>query len=202
MSSMHEFDPIDYLMRRRFPLYGRVSTFNFGDDTGLDLDERMRLQNEFDVYARELRALPLSALQELVKVEQEKEAAAEEALRPFNLPEASADYEHYVTLGWWSAEEAIALLLGKDPRKVTWFVVEPYVGVSPFAEDFGRLRERVVRSPLANQSGQVSPQQWIEWASSQAIPIPVALLNAANAFGLACADYQELKRRNAALKMS
>ena len=105
-----------------------------------------------------------------------------------------------MTFGWWSAEEVIALLLGRDPRQVTWTVVEPYVGVSPFAEDFRRLRERVVRSPLANQSDQVTPHQWIEWANSQAIPIPVALLNAAKAFGLASADYQELKRRNADLE--
>ena len=187
MSSMHEFDQIDYLMR------SKISALRTGQSPSIlgTIPQDWIWMNACvfrmnSMFTQESFALlPLSALQDTGQGwSKRRRQPAEEALRPFNLPEASADYEHYVTLGWWSAEEAIALLLGQRSReRLLGSVVEPYVGVSPFAEDFGRLRERVVRSPLANQSGQVSPQQCIEWASPKLFLIPVALLNAANAFG-------------------
>ena len=72
MSSMHEFEPIHYLMRRKFPLYGQLSRLRFGDTSGLDLDERNRRLDEIEDYERELRALAPRAIQVRVGLEKEK----------------------------------------------------------------------------------------------------------------------------------
>lgn len=54
----------------------------------------------------------------------------EERKRFFNLPTANADIDYWSKQAYWSIDEAIALILGKDPRKVTWKNLEPYLSTS------------------------------------------------------------------------
>src|SRR5580704_12116945 len=51
----------------------------------------------------------------------------QERNRFFNHPSCNADYSYWSRQAYWSIEEAIALILGKDPRKVSWEEVKKFI---------------------------------------------------------------------------
>ena len=67
--------------------------------------------------------------------------ANEERKRFFNQTTSDADVNYWSKQAYWSIDEAIALILGKDPRKVTWNNVKSHLPTSPLAMKFHELRE-------------------------------------------------------------
>lgn len=115
----------------------------------------------------------------------------EERKRFFNQPTANADIDYWSKQAYWSIDEAIALILGKDPRKVTWKNLEPYLSTSPFAMKFHELRELAKRYVNCKELfDPVFPSVFLAWAKRMSINIPGELVNAVSAIGIQIADWK------------
>lgn len=95
----------------------------------------------------------------------------------FNRPEAGADFSHWACMAYWSAEEAVALILGKDPKRVNLINLDEYsTQVSPFIQKYKKLKELIDRAIEAEVvPKQPTPRQSVEWARKIGSEIPVEL---------------------------
>lgn len=102
--------------------------------------------------------------------------ASKEAARFYNKKEAQADYAYWLRMDYWKLEEAVALLLGRDPRVVTRRAVLREVEstkfltgppMSQFLRDYETLFSIASRSTALTQSPQISPATAVEWAISR-----------------------------------
>ena len=136
MAKVPVFDPISFLMKRRFPFFGLSPMGKrYPSATSIFHDPQ-----EVEAYRAELARKPQSELNQLV--EHERRAEEEEIKRKldeaeqarfFHQPNAQADFDHYCKCSYWTVDEAIALSFGKNPQIVNWATVAPYVPASKFA---------------------------------------------------------------------
>jgi hypothetical protein len=93
----------------------------------------------------------------------------------------------------WTLDEATTLSLGKAPMVVDWENVKAYLGRSPFAEEYSRLRSLLHR---ANAAGDLhdptSPAEFIRWAERTGIDLPRQLLDAVRAAAGRIEDWRSL----------
>lgn len=122
-----------------------------------------------EVVAKEARAKAARALREELQL-------------PFNLPGAAADYEYWVKADLWTVDEAIALLLGKDPRLVNPGLVKAYEKISSFARRYFDLRRLAERSALMHY-GQTKVRQLdvARWTLDAQLEVPHGLVQAMQA---------------------
>jgi hypothetical protein len=111
--------------------------------------------------------------------------------RFFNESFAQADLEHRSKISYWTADEAVALSLGKDPRIVTWDAIEEYAAQSVFVFAFAERRELVQR---AIQAGQLmernTPPYFLAWALRTRFYMPLPLVEAVSSLGNQIADWK------------
>ncbi|MDB5594197.1 MAG: hypothetical protein JWM36_1158 [Hyphomicrobiales bacterium] len=93
----------------------------------------------------------------------------------FNEPAANAEFDDWLSRPSWTAPEAVALSLGKNPSVVKPDSLNPYNKVigSPFGEEFARrldLFERAVR--VGDLKEAMTPRQFAEWALKTKITLP------------------------------
>jgi hypothetical protein len=95
----------------------------------------------------------------------------------FNRPEAGADFSHWARMSYWSAEEAVALILGKDPKRVNLINLDEYsTTVSPFIQKYKKLKELIDRTvEMEDPPHRATPRQCVEWARKIDSEIPVEL---------------------------
>lgn len=113
-----------------------------------------------------------------------QKAAAKEAERFYNRPDAIADLGYWAKMEYWTLEESIALLLGKNPKVVTWKAVQnevaPNFTIAPpvpsaFLADYVRLWELAKRA-TAMLSAKLKPRDVVTWArSTDLVRIPPEL---------------------------
>jgi hypothetical protein len=188
MTGKYPSDPIDYLLKRKF---GDVLEIDLSDeDPGL-----AALRADLEAYRAELQSLADHDLEMRVYGELENEAREqediEERARPFNQPNASADFEYWGRMPLWTLDEAVALTLGKDPRVVMWVAIENFVGVSRFASRFDDLRRLVLRAKEAKQLTElVSPDDYIAWANTNRVAVPPRLKECVEAYRGQATDWK------------
>jgi BMFP domain-containing protein YqiC len=96
-----------------------------------------------------------------------------EKARPFHQPGTEADFEHFGRCAYLTVAEAVTLSLGKDPRVVNWEMVQPYLGISPFAQDFADRLDLVERSVRWGELSQAFPPlTFLTWAHRFKIEVP------------------------------
>jgi hypothetical protein len=191
-------DPLEFLVRCRFPLekvyaaaiptLGNLSKFSRNE---------AYLKEAAD-YRAELKQLPRTELleraKEAAKTEADKalaKAAAEEAGRFFNQPSASADLQHWTRMSLWTLDEAVALSLGKDPRRVNWDNVRSLVQISAFAAEFQSRREIILRAKQAGQLWeQTIPGVFVAWAERMRVELPLPLTEGIRSLGVQVADWK------------
>jgi hypothetical protein len=119
-------------------------------------------------------------------------AAKQEAALPFNQPHARADFSHWAKFPYWEVYEAVALVLGKDPKVVTWESLRPYK-TFPFVQNYDRVVDLAFRaiswSQLAKQS---SPGAFLAWAKRYDIAVPKELESEAEKYGHFVGDWKTL----------
>jgi len=104
-----------------------------------------------------------------------------------------ADYSYWVKMSYWTLNDAAALSLGRDPKIASWDKVESYTKVSPFAEEYEKRREIILRASLMKQlSDLMPPHVFLAWAKRMQIELPLGLLNAFNSLGIQVADWKTL----------
>lgn len=172
---------VEYLLRRQFPGSWAPPPLNSRYDASNDYRSKIeakRAELQKLTY-KELQARYQSALE----VEQAKQLAAIEKRENemfFNHPSATADFEYWAKLDYWSLDETVALLLAKAPEKVTWKSISSYVTSSKFARQFERIRQLGLRATSMNHGGSVSPAAALDWAVNMDIEIPAPLQAAVN----------------------
>lgn len=115
----------------------------------------------------------------------------EEKKRFFNQPTCNADFDYWSKQAYWSIDEAIVLVLGKDPRKVTWENAKPFLSTSAFTKKFNDIRELARRYVNCKELfDSVYPGIFLAWAARMSISIPVELKDAVNAIGIQIADWK------------
>ena len=124
-------DPVEFLVRRKFPGVSREFPAPVGPNVSLSLAARnyrkgVILQQQANEYRQALRAMPSAELNAFFELELERarreaaeKAEAEERKRFFNAAQAAADVMHWSKASIWTLEEAVALSFGKDPKYVS-----------------------------------------------------------------------------------
>jgi len=77
-------------------------------------------------------------------------------------------------MAYWSAEEAVALILGKDPKRVNLINLDEYsTTVSPFIQKYKNLKELIDRTvEMEDLPERATPRQFVEWARKIDLEIP------------------------------
>jgi len=88
----------------------------------------------------------------------------------------TADYNRWSAVQHWTADEAVALSFGFDPRVVKASVLRNY-GEHPFAAEYDRRMDLAARAEAAGQLSTLSsPRRYIKWALSTGIIFPSNLV--------------------------
>jgi len=91
----------------------------------------------------------------------------------FNRAESDAIFDHWLKLPYWSAEEAVSLLFGKEPTRVNKESLERVDGFSSFVTNYHQRLEQVVRAIDAGlMPEQITPKSLILWAAQTGIEVP------------------------------
>lgn len=96
----------------------------------------------------------------------------------FNRTSAAADFARWSNLPVWTAEEAIALSLGKDPKCVNVASLTAYTCLhgSPFRDDFIARLDALERAIKAgNPRAPLTPLVFIKWAAGRHLELPSIL---------------------------
>lgn len=199
MIRLPTFDPIDFLVSRKFPRLREIQ--KIAAHGNADSRDRAKKQlTEIETYQTKLMTLPPEELTTLLNEEQKKEqterqekAELEERQRFFNQPNAVADFAHWSKAAHWTLDEAIALSFGKAPEVVTWQIVQKYVNVSAFAVRYSRVRDLALRAVVWKQLfDPVLPGIFLAWARRTEIEVPAELLEKVKARGVVIADWKDL----------
>jgi hypothetical protein len=116
---------------------------------------------------------------------QQAKAVAKEAAKFYNQPKANADFDYWSKAEFWTFDEAIALLLGKEPKLLTPAAVKGYLAAeagtflpldnhetsSLFIRTYERLRSLAQRAAVM-QTATLIPLNVIEWALRTGIVEP------------------------------
>ena len=178
---------IEGLLRRRFPFSWapvplQPSTGARASNHRIGLHQETMKAVEADRLA--LMAEPDNVIDSLyAEMEKSKRAAdrerlaTEEEARPFNQPDAAADFGYWVQMQRWSVEEASALLLNRSPDAVSAQKMKQLAGVSDFAAQYCRLRRLMERSSdLEFGAVLLEPVKFVGWAAKAGLEVSTDLL--------------------------
>jgi hypothetical protein len=192
-------DQIEFLVRQKYGVLGFAAPF--GQPNRMTGEQARAYSaasagnQEIAAYRSELSALSPDALQRRVVREVKilrAKAVAGEANRWFNKADAAADFTHWSACPYWTIEEGVALLLGKDPRKVSWEAVKSSINVSTVAKRFDEIRDLAMRAVIAKIIGTATaPGLFLRWAERTGIDVPIQLREAVIARGILIADWQD-----------
>jgi hypothetical protein len=127
MVRLPDFNPIEFLVARKFPdvlaVLSGAGPPSLRPRATPSPKYREKRRQEIADYKATLRAMPPDALQALLESEtkksDEEERATidpEEKARFYNQPYANADFNHWSRAAHWTLDEAVALSLGKNPE--------------------------------------------------------------------------------------
>jgi hypothetical protein len=192
MTKVPDVNLVGYLVSRRFPAAKAIRV--------LSAEHRKELLSEIAAYENELRAKTPAELQALFDQECKKaveelaaKAAREEQERFCNQPHANADFQHWSKAAHWTLDEAIALSFGKAPEIVNWEKIKPLVHVSPFAFQYQRRRDLILRALKWDQLfDPVLPGFFLAWAKRTDLAFPPELESTVAARGIQVADWKKL----------
>lgn len=200
---------IDTVLRERFPTMHlveiAVSVAQFNKNAEMAA-EMAATQAAIEAARMELLALSAEQLNAIVansrarqharneqarakrEADDEAKKAAAESARFYNLPGANADFDYWSKADFWTLDEAVALLLGKDPS-----IVKPAalkleltqatgvfsLGKPPKPAEFHRTYERLrtlLSRAEALQNARLKPTDVLEWTRrTSAAPVPLGL---------------------------
>jgi hypothetical protein len=212
--------PLEYLAKKVFPDYRNLtaelsglSTMNIRSNG--ETKPTAERRTEFEAWMKNHRALPIGELNALVAAEKEKEIELqsrlieqEEKKQFFYKQDSFADFEHWSKMAHWTIDEAIALSLGSDPKKVNHKSIEPCLVVrnslmagniflplppSPFAVKYDKRMELARRAVQWKRLyDPILPNLFLAWAERLEISVPDGLTDAIKARGLIIKDWQGL----------
>lgn len=159
----------------------------FHSDNFLDLLIKQKYYSDDDLHQKtdyELQDIYIQ-LKEQDEIFCREYEESQEKGRFFNQPSCNADFSYWSKQAYWSINEAILLMLGKDPRNVFWDDVKMYIATSPFVKKFNELRELARRYLNCKELyDPVFPGIFLAWAERMSISIPTELKETVNTLGV------------------
>lgn len=142
-----------------------------------ELRQRAAQQEARDAAARIAQAERDKKRREEAVLRKAKEAAARDARKFYNQPSSVADFKYWSAMDYWTFDEALALLMGKDPRVMTKEAIgkeiepefslgllgQPKPAKSSFIQQYEALRT-VAERAVAMQPAQLRPLDVVLWA--------------------------------------
>lgn len=154
--------------------------------------------NKVNTRRLELEALPDQALEALYGQRLAEKARKAEASRFYNQAGAVANFKHWLSMDFWTLEEAVALLTGRDPRIVNRASIDediaPKKGLlagqpnppTPFTKFFAALLSQAEHANAMTHSSKLTPVEVIQWAKGiLGNRVPAPLIEHLNAEGAA-----------------
>lgn len=122
-----------------------------------------------------------------------KKEQEDDSTRFFNQPECNADYSYWAKHAYWHFDQAVALLLDKDPRKVSYETLKHLFEISPFAKKYQEIFSLIQGYHLYGKLSEIiEPMDVLNWADDIDIDIPIKLKEAVN--GLKSQKKNNLKK--------
>ena len=188
---------ISYLINEKFPSF-RMMSLSSGKSVRLFGSDQVI--NDVAAFKLELEKKSLEEITTLVedsKNEQvKKHRLALEKLESeafFNQSYTNADFEYWSRISYWTLEEAVALSLGKEPKFVTWEILEKYLDYSTFKMNFSKKREEVNRAKVMGQLAvNTVPANFVAWAERMRFDLPLELVTKVKELGVQVADWKSI----------
>ena len=188
-----DFDPTELLLDIRFPGH-RTSVDELFDPnmTAREMEAGLELAREAEAQREDWHREDREQLMYLLDChEQEAFSQSPEAWEAtlfFNHWCTDADFSFWSKASYWTLEEGVALVFGKDPKAVSWPTIRSY-HKAKFVRRYALLRELAVREKDAyNLEERVSPGVFIAWAQQQDVNVPESLVTAVEARGIPIAN--------------
>jgi len=139
----------------------------------------------------QLDSLTLDQIKERLTAVRQARAKADEARRFYNAPEAQAQFDYWLGMDFWTLDEAVALLLGKNPQVVNAASIDKdlekpkgfFAGAArpptQFTNLFKAIHLKAQRSSKMTGSKHLTPLEVAQWgkdALSSDLPAPLAAL--------------------------
>ena len=123
-----------------------------------------------------LQSMNFEELTKLNNEEKEKkklEYEEQDKYHFFSQPDANADFGYWCKFSSWTSEQAIALSLGKDPKKVDFNSICIHLPHSPFAAEYVSRRE-LFKNEMKPKliDGKISLEFFVLWVKNNNIQIP------------------------------
>lgn len=191
-------DQKKFLVKRKFPLATIFNEDSLGAGPGSHQTDEAAA-----AYYDEVCRLPAEELNKLVRdalsaqaLSRSKLQEIEEQKLSFNRPDARANFGHWAMASYWSIEEATALSLGRDPRRVQLKSIKPFVHISSFAKLFTDRLDLLCRAQTMGQLyPKSSPSFFLAWAQRIGLSVPSELVESVTSLGVQIADWKTLYER-------
>ena len=185
-------EKIRYILQNRHPIPGAIEGTRAGGkrlagkDNSDSLAEVMTLQKGLEELSE--ADLEKAYVEAYYQVRERQEAA-----RAFNQPYARANFEHWARCAYWSIEESVALVLGREPKFANWEILRPFADVSTFVQQFDRINDLAHRAVTWDQlTKPTGPGAFIAWAKRYDISVPAELEAAVANYGHFVGDWKTL----------
>ena len=182
---------IKYLISKKFPVNYIPGEKRLVRQIQIKAEMWPEIEKNIKIYCDELSQKTLEEVIELYEVEAKKEREDFERRQQeyeqrrqkklfFNQLAAKADFDYWSKMPSWTIDEAVALLLDKDPRVVSWNNISPHatpMHKKPelFAQEYQDLNELLRRKYGSNQHIKTVPSELIEWADRVGLKVPAEL---------------------------
>ena len=178
-------DPISYLVQAHY----RDAQSAAASAPGRELKN----PHYWTEYTQSLNRLKPEEIEQRVAEQLAREAEQAERDQPFNQPSAAADFDCWAKMANWKIDEAIALSLGKDPRRVRWGGLQRYRHLpSPFVDEFAEKRELAMRAVKAGHLRDPTvPSEFLEWSKRANFHVCDKLIEAVSSCGFDPTDWKK-----------
>jgi hypothetical protein len=150
------------------------------------MPESELLQLRADLLTKQ-KAAQLAAEKERQRM-RDAAAAEKERKQFYNQPDAQANFDYWLKFDFWSFDQAIALILGKNPNVVTWEKVSQAIDPprlllaakptpSTFLKAYQNLRTLAGASDVMTAGARLRPADVASWARNRlglSLPKPLA----------------------------
>jgi len=178
---MTKQEKIIFLVNRKFPEQKKIlarGSIHHGQQ--IDPEVLKIYEQKLLAYREELEAMPSENLATIFDAEQAayqkelfKRISKDEKRRFFSQPKATANFNHWSKASYWTLDEGVALVLGKEPEFVNWKNIEPFKSRSPFAKRYMRVYDLARRACVAHElQNKNSPKIFLAWARKNEFDIP------------------------------
>ncbi|MDB3945442.1 hypothetical protein N9444_05990 [Gammaproteobacteria bacterium] len=95
----------------------------------------------------------------------------------FNRTESEADFDHWGGMPYWTPEEAVSLLFGKEPMRVNSESLGQLDSSLSFVNNYQRRLDQIVRAiEVGLMQEQITPESLVRWATQTRIECPADLI--------------------------